>query len=60
VRVAVVLLAVAALLSPLWVALRASAQLNQPPPPFYGTKAGTASSTSAMFGHHKTASLGGC
>lgn len=60
-RLVIVLIAVAALLSPLYVALRGSAFLNQPPPPFWGVNSGTTAPGTGPAGPaHKTAGFGGC
>lgn len=57
VRVLIIVVAAAALASPLYVALHGRSYLNQPPPPFWGVNVGT---TSAGSGATQTASLGGC
>lgn len=59
IRMLIVLVAVAALLSPLYVALRGSAFLNQAPPPYWGMNAGTPPAAGSAGGH-KPASFGGC
>lgn len=61
VRILIVLVSAAALASPLYVALRGSSYLNQPPPPFWGVSAGTGSTGSTgATGVHATSGLGGC
>lgn len=60
VRMMIVLIAVAALLSPVYVALRGSAFLNQAPPPYWGTNAGTPPAVGNAGTGHKPASFGGC
>lgn len=60
VRIGIVLVAVAAVLSPLYVALRGSAFLNQPPPPYWGVSAGTPPKTGGAAGGQAPASFGGC
>lgn len=46
-RVAVVLIALAALLSPVYAALRGLDYLNQPPPPSWGVNTGTSGTAGA-------------
>ncbi|HET9082577.1 MAG TPA: hypothetical protein VFO01_18940 [Trebonia sp.] len=62
IRVIIVLVAVAALASPVYVAMRASHFLNQPPPPFWGVNVGTggAGLTNSSAGGGQSAGLGGC
>lgn len=62
VRIAIVVIAVLALLSPVYAALRGSTFLNQPPPPYYGVNAGTppAAGAGSAGTAHKTAGFGGC
>ncbi len=60
IRMLIVVVAVAALLSPLYVALRGSAFLNQAPPPFFGVNAGTPPAAGGTTPGHKTAGFGGC
>lgn len=60
VRIVILLIAVGALLSPVYVAIRGTAFLNQPPPPFYGVHAGTGTGATSTGAGHKTAGFGGC
>lgn len=60
IRMMILLVAVAALLSPIYVALRGSAFLNQPPPPYWQMNAGTPPVVGNAGSGHKPASFGGC